>query len=93
MNRGAIGARSLNVELQKVLNPRPPQAIHRFGTTFAIGDEVIQIENDYDKDVYNGDIGFMVAIDDESRAARRSRTVSSANPRVRPRHLRDRIAM
>jgi exodeoxyribonuclease V alpha subunit len=65
MNRGAIGARSLNVELQKVLNPRPVQAIQRFGSTFAIGDKVMQIENDYDKDVYNGDIGFVVAIDQD----------------------------
>jgi len=65
MNRGAIGARSLNVELQKVLNPRPPQAIQRFGTTFAIGDKVMQIENDYDKDVYNGDIGFVRGIDQD----------------------------
>lgn len=65
MNRGAIGARSLNLELQKVLNPRPLQAIQRFGTTFALGDKVMQIENDYDKDVYNGDIGFVRGIDTE----------------------------
>ncbi len=65
MNRGAIGARSLNVELQKVLNPHPPQAVQRFGSTFAIGDKVMQIENDYDKDVYNGDIGFVRAIDED----------------------------
>jgi exodeoxyribonuclease V alpha subunit len=65
MNRGAIGAKSLNLELQKVLNPRPVQAVQRFGSTFAIGDKVMQIENDYDKDVYNGDIGFVRAIDDE----------------------------
>ncbi|HOG28422.1 MAG TPA: ATP-dependent RecD-like DNA helicase [Vicinamibacterales bacterium] len=65
MNRGAIGARSLNAELQKALNPRPPQAVQRFGTTFALGDKVMQIENDYDKDVYNGDIGFVRAIDAE----------------------------
>jgi len=65
MNRGAIGARSLNVELQKVLNPRPLQAIQRFGSTFALGDKVMQIENDYDKDVYNGDIGFIRAIDQD----------------------------
>jgi exodeoxyribonuclease V alpha subunit len=63
MNRGAVGARSLNLELQKVLNPRPVQSVQRFGTTFAIGDKVMQIENDYDKDVYNGDIGFVRAID------------------------------
>jgi len=65
MNRGAIGARSLNVELQRVLNPRPPHTIQRFGTTFAVGDKVMQIENDYDKDVYNGDIGFVRAIDQD----------------------------
>jgi len=65
MNRGAIGARSLNLELQRVLNPRPPQSVVRFGSTFAIGDKVMQIENDYDKDVYNGDIGFVHAIDAE----------------------------
>jgi len=65
MNRGAIGARSLNVELQKVLNPHPPQTVQRFGSTFALGDKVMQIENDYDKDVYNGDIGFVAAIDQE----------------------------
>ena len=65
MNRGAIGARALNVELQKILNPRPPQAIQRFGSTFAVGDKVMQIENDYGKDVYNGDIGFVRAIDQD----------------------------
>jgi exodeoxyribonuclease V alpha subunit len=63
MNRGAVGARSLNVELQKVLNPRQLQAVQRFGSTFALGDKVMQIENDYDKDVYNGDIGFVRTID------------------------------
>ena len=65
MNRGALGARSLNIELQKRLNPRPVQAIQRFGSTFAIGDKVMQIENDYDKDVYNGDIGFVRRIDQD----------------------------
>jgi exodeoxyribonuclease V alpha subunit len=65
MNRGAIGARSLNLELQRVLNPRPAHSVERFGSTFAVGDKVMQIENDYDKDVYNGDIGFVSAIDTE----------------------------
>jgi len=63
MNGGAIAARLPNVELQKVLNPRPVQAVQRFGSTFALGDKVMQIENDYDKDVYNGDIGFVRTID------------------------------
>jgi len=48
-----------------VLNPRPLQAVQRFGSTFAVGDKVMQIENDYDKDVYNGDIGFVRSIDDD----------------------------
>jgi exodeoxyribonuclease V alpha subunit len=64
MNRGALGARSLNVELQKRLNPNPAKQVQRFGTTFGVADKVMQIENDYDKDVYNGDIGFVQDIDE-----------------------------
>ena len=63
MNRGGLGARSLNIELQRALNPRGGPKVEKFGTTFAIGDKVMQIENDYDKEVYNGDIGFVGAID------------------------------
>jgi exodeoxyribonuclease V alpha subunit len=63
MNRGGLGARSLNIELQRALNPRGDPKVEKFGTTFAIGDKVMQIENDYDKEVYNGDIGFVGAID------------------------------
>jgi exodeoxyribonuclease V alpha subunit len=63
MNRGAVGARSLNVELQKLLNPGADPVIERFGSLFGVGDKVMQIENDYDKDVYNGDIGFVRSID------------------------------
>jgi exodeoxyribonuclease V alpha subunit len=67
MNRGGVGARSLNVELQKALNPNPSAKVERFGWIFAPGDKVMQIENDYDKDVFNGDIGYVEAIDgDES---------------------------
>jgi exodeoxyribonuclease V alpha subunit len=64
MNRGASGARSLNLELQRVLNPARGVTVERFGSTFAAGDKVMQIENDYDKDIYNGDIGFVHAIDE-----------------------------
>ena len=46
-----------------MLNPANGPTIERFGSTFAVGDKVMQIENDYDKDVYNGDIGFRHAID------------------------------
>ena len=57
MNRGGVGARSLNIELQAALNPAGDRKVERFGWTFAPGDKVMQIDNDYDKDVYNGDIG------------------------------------
>jgi exodeoxyribonuclease V alpha subunit len=57
MNRGGVGARSLNIELQSAINPAGDRKVERFGWTFALGDKVMQIENDYDKDVYNGDIG------------------------------------
>ena len=63
MNRGGVGAQSLNVELQAALNPAGDCKIQRFGRTYAPGDKVMQIENDYDKDVYNGDIGAVVAVD------------------------------
>jgi exodeoxyribonuclease V alpha subunit len=63
MNRGGVGARSLNIELQAVLNPAGDEKVERFGWTFAAGDKVMQIENDYDKEVYNGDIGTINRVD------------------------------
>jgi exodeoxyribonuclease V alpha subunit len=63
MNRGGVGARSLNIELQAALNPAGERKIERFGWTFAPGDKVMQIENDYDKEVYNGDIGYVEDVD------------------------------
>jgi exodeoxyribonuclease V alpha subunit len=66
MNRGGVGARSLNVELQKVLNPAGERRVERFGWTFAPGDKVMQIENDYDKEVYNGDIGYINDVDSDT---------------------------
>src|SRR6266487_2844588 len=59
MNRGGVGARSLNIELQAALNPAGERKVERFGWIFAPGDKVMQIENDYDKEVYNGDIGYV----------------------------------
>jgi hypothetical protein len=47
MNRGGVGARSLNIELQAALNPAGDRKVERFGWTFAPGDKVMQIENDY----------------------------------------------
>jgi exodeoxyribonuclease V alpha subunit len=63
MNRGGVGARSLNIELQAALNPAGDRKVERFGWTFAPGDKVMQIENDYDKEVYNGDIGTIADVD------------------------------
>jgi exodeoxyribonuclease V alpha subunit len=63
MNRGGAGARSLNIELQAALNPASDRKVERFGWTFAPGDKVMQIENDYDKEVYNGDIGTIGDVD------------------------------
>lgn len=65
MNRGGVGARSLNVELQAALNPSGAVKVERFGWTFALGDKVMQIENDYDKEVHNGDIGYVDAVNIE----------------------------
>ena len=66
MNRGGAGARSINIELQAALNPAGERKVERFGSTFAPGDKVMQIENDYDKEVYNGDIGAVVDVDPEA---------------------------
>jgi exodeoxyribonuclease V alpha subunit len=65
MSRGGLGARSLNIELQNALNPPGEIRIERFRWTFSPGDEVLQVGNDYDKDVYNGDLGVVSYIDME----------------------------
>ncbi len=60
MNRGGIGARSLNVDLQKALNPPTDEIfVERFGYTYRVGDKVMQTDNDYDKEVFNGDVGYV----------------------------------
>jgi exodeoxyribonuclease V alpha subunit len=66
MNRGGIGARSLNIELQAALNPAGERKVERFGWTFAPGDKVMQIENDYENEVYNGDIGYIDNVDTDT---------------------------
>lgn len=69
MNRGSLGIRELNLRLQSELNPARPgdAAVERFGWNFRVGDKVIQTRNNYDKDVFNGDIGQVTAIDPEQR--------------------------
>ena len=66
MRRNLLGTENLNVELQKALNPTG-DAIIRGGTTFRVGDRVMQLRNNYDKDVYNGDVGFVKAVDPAER--------------------------
>ncbi|MDR2391490.1 MAG: ATP-dependent RecD-like DNA helicase [Planctomycetota bacterium] len=68
MRRGILGARNLNQVLQKTLNPAAP-GIQRYGFTYRTGDKVMQIQNNYEKDTYNGDIGWIRNLDDERREA------------------------
>ena len=66
MNRGPLGVRLLNVTLQAVLNPAPETGaveVERFGWKYRAGDKVMQTENDYERDVFNGDVGRIVSID------------------------------
>lgn len=63
MNRGGLGARSLNAELQAALNGTSEPKVTRFGTSFGKGDKVIQTVNNYEKEVFNGDIGSIVDLD------------------------------
>jgi exodeoxyribonuclease V alpha subunit len=69
MNRGSLGIRELNVKLQTELNPAKPEepSVEKFGWQFHVRDKVIQTENNYDKDVFNGDIGQIVKIDPVER--------------------------
>ncbi|HEX7425008.1 MAG TPA: ATP-dependent RecD-like DNA helicase, partial [Terriglobales bacterium] len=65
MNRGSLGVRELNMALQQVLNPvrNGEPAVERYGWRFQKSDKVIQTENNYDKDVFNGDIGIVERVD------------------------------
>jgi exodeoxyribonuclease V alpha subunit len=67
MNRGSLGARAMNAQLQDALNPprADEPAVERFGSQFRLRDKVIQTRNNYDKEVFNGDIGQVVRIDPE----------------------------
>lgn len=65
MYRGACGVSNLNEMLQEALNPASPRKRERRlgGRVFRVGDKVMQTRNNYDKDVYNGDIGHVTRID------------------------------
>jgi exodeoxyribonuclease V alpha subunit len=66
MRKGTLGSSNLNAVLQGVLNPGIGASIERAGRVFKIGDKVMQIRNNYEKDVYNGDIGFVCSVDAEA---------------------------
>jgi len=72
MHRGVVGVGEMNRRLQDALNPRNEFApgVERFGMEFRAGDRVIQLQNDYDKEVFNGDIGTIARIDAEAREVR-----------------------
>lgn len=68
MNRSELGARNLNARLQEILNPAAGEPeVERFGWKFRPGDKVMQTVNNYDKDIFNGDIGRVVKIDAEEQ--------------------------
>lgn len=66
MQRGTVGSGNLNIELQNALNPTG-SSLARGGYTFRQGDKVMQIRNNYDKNVFNGDIGYITAVDTNER--------------------------
>ena len=62
MHKGVCGSENLNRELQAALNPTGP-SLQRYGRTYRVGDRVMQIRNNYDKDVFNGDLGHIKHLD------------------------------
>ena len=66
MNRGLLGVKALNTKLQKLLNPQT-RSIEKAGINFSLNDKVMQLKNDYNKKVFNGDIGYIASIDEEER--------------------------
>lgn len=66
MQRGVVGAANLNASLQEALNPAG-EGLRRSGVLFRLHDKVMQIKNNYDKEVFNGDIGIVEAVDLEER--------------------------
>jgi exodeoxyribonuclease V alpha subunit len=59
MNRGRLGTHMLNGELQQLFNPPGAESLHRAGWVYGPGDKVMQVRNDYDRDVYNGEVGIV----------------------------------
>ncbi|XME04027.1 ATP-dependent RecD-like DNA helicase [Lachnospiraceae bacterium C1.1] len=82
MQRGVVGATNLNLALQEALNPTeeeifmrgrgkvkmPKPCLRRSGFVFRSDDKVMQIKNNYDKEVFNGDIGIIASVNEEDRS-------------------------
>lgn len=68
MTRGILGTKNLNIELQKAINPPSKNSLLKYGSSYSVGDKVIQIENNYEKDIYNGDLGTIVRINSEDNS-------------------------
>lgn len=66
MQRGVVGASNLNVSLQSALNPSQ-LALNRGGYSFRLNDRVMQLRNNYDKEVFNGDLGYISHVNMEDR--------------------------
>ncbi|MBQ0820334.1 ATP-dependent RecD-like DNA helicase [Microvirga sp. HBU67558] len=63
MNRGRLGTHMLNGELQQIFNPPGTESLHRAGWVYGPGDKVMQVRNDYERDVYNGEVGIVREVD------------------------------
>jgi exodeoxyribonuclease V alpha subunit len=65
MNKAVVGVQNLNKQLQDALNPAGdrPKEVQRYGTAFRVGDKVIQTQNNYTREVFNGDIGRITSIE------------------------------
>ena len=66
MRKNILGTENLNIRLQQALNPTG-DSVTRGGTVFRVNDRVMQLRNNYDKDVYNGDVGFIKSIDGDAK--------------------------
>ena len=66
MQRGVVGATNLNMALQEALNPQG-EGLRRSGFVYRPNDKVMQIKNNYDKEVFNGDIGIIESVDMQDR--------------------------
>lgn len=66
MNRSETGNFAMNTLMQSLINPNPARKITKYGRTLGVGDRVMQVLNNYDKAVFNGDMGVVTAIDEEN---------------------------